>query len=156
MLLFIHAVFFLQIKSRHFTRGSQTIEIYTVRQLLLLRQKRQILKMTLPQKKRPYRTQTPSSKWMILVSSCWNIFYIRNNGHSLFILSLVFWNHWSYGLHSFWATLYNVNIQLHDLPKGTGEGCARCIIILFPRHRKSVFKFNAKLFPIFLLFWSLR
>ena len=28
MLLFIHAVFVFQSKSRHFTRGSQTIEIF--------------------------------------------------------------------------------------------------------------------------------
>ena len=64
----------------------------SVRQLYLLRQKWQILKMTLPQKKRPtgHRIQTPSSKLMILVSSCWEKNDIRNNGHSLFILSLVF------------------------------------------------------------------
>ena len=62
---------------------------FSVRQLWLLRQKWQILKMTLPQKN-SHRIQTPSSKLMILVSSCWKKNFIRNNGHSLFILSLVF------------------------------------------------------------------
>ena len=57
--------------------------------LWLLRQKWQILKMTLPQKN-GHRIQTPSSKLMILVSSCWKKNLIRNNGHSLFILPLVF------------------------------------------------------------------
>ena len=37
-----------------------------------------------------HRMQTPSSKLMILVSSCWKKNFIRNNGHSLFILFLVF------------------------------------------------------------------
>ena len=60
---------------------------FSVRQLWLLRQKWQILKMTLPQKS-GHRIQTPSSKLMILVSSCWKNNFIRNNGHSLFILSL--------------------------------------------------------------------
>ena len=59
---------------------------FSVRQSWLLRRKWQILKMILPQK----NVQTPSSKWMILVSSCWKKNFIRNNGHSLFMLSLVF------------------------------------------------------------------
>ena len=54
---------------------------FLVRQLWLLRQKWQILKMTLPQKN-GHRIQTPSSKLMILVSSCWKNNFIRNNGHS--------------------------------------------------------------------------
>ena len=62
---------------------------FSVHQLWLLRQKWQILKMTLPQEN-SHRTQMPSSKLMILVSSCWKKNFIRNNGHSLFILSLVF------------------------------------------------------------------
>ena len=41
-------------------------------------------------RKNGHRIQTPSSKLMILVSSCWKKNFIRNNGHSLFILSLVF------------------------------------------------------------------
>ena len=44
-----------------------------VHQLWLLRQKWQILKMTLP-RKNDRRIITPSSKLMILVSSCWEFF----------------------------------------------------------------------------------
>ena len=62
---------------------------FSVRQSWLLRRKWQILKITLPQKN-DHRIQTPSSKLMILVSYCWKKNFIRNNGHSLFILSLVF------------------------------------------------------------------
>ena len=36
-----------------------------------------------------HRIQTPSSKLIILVSTCWKKNFIRNNGHSLFSLSLV-------------------------------------------------------------------
>ena len=43
---------------------------FSVRQLWLLRQKWQILKMTLPQKN-GHRIQTLSSKTMIMVPSCW-------------------------------------------------------------------------------------
>ena len=50
----------------------------------------QILKMTLPQKN-GHRIKTPSSKLTILVSSCWGKnFFIHNNAHNSFILSLVF------------------------------------------------------------------
>ena len=49
----------------------------------------QILKMTLPQKN-GHRIKTPSSKLTILVSSCWEKNFIRNNAHNFFILSLVF------------------------------------------------------------------
>ena len=49
----------------------------------------QILKMTLPQKN-GHRIQTPSSKLTMLVSSCWEKKFIRNNAHNFFILSLVF------------------------------------------------------------------
>ena len=61
---------------------------FSVHQLWLLRQKWQIWKITLPQKN-GHRIQTPWSKLMILVSSCWKKNFIRNNGYSLFILSLV-------------------------------------------------------------------
>ena len=58
--------------------------------LQLLRPKWQILKMTLPQKN-GHRIKTPSSKLMILVSSCLKKKNcIQNNAHILFILSLVF------------------------------------------------------------------
>ena len=57
--------------------------------LLFLRQKWQMLKMTLPQKN-GHRIKTPTSKLMILVSSCWKKNFIRNNAHNFFILSLVF------------------------------------------------------------------
>ena len=40
--------------------------------------------------KRPYRIKTPSSKLMILVSSCRKKNFIHNNAHNLIILSLVF------------------------------------------------------------------
>ena len=49
----------------------------------------QILKMALPQKN-GHRIKTPSSKLTILVSSCWEKNFIRNNTHNFFILSLVF------------------------------------------------------------------
>ena len=45
--------------------------------------------MTLPQKN-GNRIKTPSSKLTILVSSCWEKNFIRNNAHNFFILSLVF------------------------------------------------------------------
>ena len=48
----------------------------------LLRQKWQILKITLPQKN-GHRIKTPPSKLMILVSSCWKKNCIRKNGHKL-------------------------------------------------------------------------
>ena len=48
-----------------------------------------ILKMTLPQKN-GHRIKTPSIKLTILVSSCWEKKFIRNNAHNFFILSLVF------------------------------------------------------------------
>ena len=41
-------------------------------------------------KKNGHRIKTPSSKFTILVSSCWEFFFIRNNAHNFFILSLVF------------------------------------------------------------------
>ena len=62
---------------------------FLIRQLPLLRQKWQILKMTLPQKN-GHRIKTPSSKLMILLWSFWKKNFIRNNAHNLFILSLVF------------------------------------------------------------------
>ena len=49
----------------------------------------QILKITLPQKS-GHRIKTSSSKLTILVSSCWEKNFIRNNVHNFFILSLVF------------------------------------------------------------------
>ena len=49
----------------------------------------QILKMTLPQKN-GHRIKTPSSKLTILVSSCWENNFIRNNVHNFLILYLVF------------------------------------------------------------------
>ena len=49
----------------------------------------QILKMTLPQKN-GHRIKTPSSELTILVSSCWEKIFIRNNALNFFILSLVF------------------------------------------------------------------
>ena len=45
--------------------------------------------MTLPQKN-GHGIKTPSSKLTILVSSCWEKNFIRNNAHNFFILSLVF------------------------------------------------------------------
>ena len=57
--------------------------------LRLLRPKWQIFKMTLPQKN-GHGIKTPSSKLMILVSSCWKKNCIQNNAHNLFILSLIF------------------------------------------------------------------
>ena len=47
------------------------------------------MKMTLPQKN-GHRIKTPSSKLTILVSSCWEKNFIRNNAYNFFILSLVF------------------------------------------------------------------
>ena len=61
--------------------------------------------ITLPQK-HGHRIKTPSSKLMILVSSCWENNSIRNNAHDFFILSLVFLKLLIVGLRSFWATLY--------------------------------------------------
>ena len=40
--------------------------------------------------KNSQRIKTPSSKLMILVSSCLKNNFIRNNGHSLFIQFLIF------------------------------------------------------------------
>ena len=88
MLLFIHAAIISQSKSRHFTRGSQSMEIFGT-SIVTFETEGQILKITLPQKN-GHRIQTPSSKLMILVSSFWKKNCIRNNGHNLFILSLVF------------------------------------------------------------------
>ena len=45
----------------------------------------QILKMTLPQNN-GHRIKTPSSKLMILVSSCWGKNSTQNNAHNFFIL----------------------------------------------------------------------
>ena len=61
--------------------GKPTMEKNSVRQLWLLRQKWQFLKMTLPQKN-GHRIKTPSSKLMVLVSSCWKKNFICNNGHN--------------------------------------------------------------------------
>ena len=47
------------------------------------------MKMTLPQKN-IHRIKKPSSKLTILVSSCWENNFIRNNAHNFFILSLIF------------------------------------------------------------------
>ena len=54
---------------------------FAVRQLWLLRQKWQILKLTLPQKN-GHRIKTPSSKLMILVSFCWKRNSICFNAHN--------------------------------------------------------------------------
>ena len=159
MLLFIHAGFALQYKSRHITRGSQTMEKfwyvncdfwdrsilancpYLIGTVPILTQEKvgkrsnfttcpyfcknlsvvmyrkfrnvpifedfspigpcflgfrvgkyvegQILKMTLPQEN-GHRIKTPSSNLKILMSSCWEKNFIRNNAHNFFILSLVF------------------------------------------------------------------
>ena len=62
---------------------------FSVRQLWLLRQEWQILKMTLPQKN-GHRIKTPSSKLMILVSSCWKNNFRCIDAHKSFILSPVF------------------------------------------------------------------
>ena len=62
---------------------------FSVRQLWLLRQERQILKMTLPQKNR-HRIRTSSSKLMILVSICWENDFIQINAHNFSTLSLAF------------------------------------------------------------------
>ena len=56
---------------------------FAVRQLWLLRQKWQILKMTLPQKN-DHRIKTPSSKLMILVSCYWEKNSVHINAHNLF------------------------------------------------------------------------
>ena len=58
-------------------------------QTWLLIQKEQILKITLPQENGS-RIKMPSSKLMILVSSCWEKNYTNNNAHKFFILFLVF------------------------------------------------------------------
>ena len=63
---------------------------FSVRQLWLLRQKWQILQMTLPHKN-GHRIKTPSSKLMILVSFCWEKKRIvRINARNFFISPLVF------------------------------------------------------------------
>ena len=72
--------------------------------LRLLRPKWQIFLMTLPQKN-GHGIKSPSSKLMILVSSCWKKNCIQNNAHNLFILFLIFLK--SLVLRSFWPTLYN-------------------------------------------------
>ena len=96
MLLFIHAVFVFESKSRHFTRGGAKQWKISVRQLWLLRQTCQILKMTLPQKN-GYRIKTPSSKLMILVSFCWEKNYMYALMHTTFSFCPLFsWNYWSY------------------------------------------------------------
>ena len=58
-------------------------------QLWLLRQKWQSLKMTLPQKN-GHRIKMPWSKWMFLLSFCWEKNFIRINAYNFFIFSLVF------------------------------------------------------------------
>ena len=73
---------------------------FSVRQLWLLRQKWQILKMTLPQKN-GHRIKTPLLKLVILVSSCWKKNFVRNNAHSFFILFLVFLKSLSVGVAFF-------------------------------------------------------
>ena len=45
--------------------------------------------MTLPQKN-GHRIKTPSSKLTILVSSCWEKNFVRNNAHNFSLLSLIF------------------------------------------------------------------
>ena len=88
--LYSQSVFVFQSKTRHFTRGSQTMENFRTSIVTFETEvTSHILKMTLPQKN-GHRIKTPSSELMILVSSCWKKNFIRNNGHSLFILSLVF------------------------------------------------------------------
>ena len=106
MFFFIHAVFiFLQSKSKHFTRGSQTMKIL-VRQSWLLRQKWQILKMTLAQKN-GHRIKTLSSKLMILPCHLAGKRILYAIMHTTFLFCPSFsWNYWSKVLHSFWATLY--------------------------------------------------
>ena len=84
----VQPLWFYKARANTLPKGAKQWK-FSVRQSWLLKQKWQILKMTLPQKN-GHRIQTPSSKLMILVSSCWKKNFIYDNGHSLFILSLVF------------------------------------------------------------------
>ena len=86
-LLFMLSIFF---KARAETLPGEAKQWkFWVCQLWLLRQKLPILKMTFPQKN-GHRIKTPSSKLVILVSSCWKKFFLRINVHHYFIQSLVF------------------------------------------------------------------
>ena len=81
---FSHEGFALQSKSRHFTRGSQTISgKFSVRKLWLLRSKGKSWKLHYL-RKTAIESKRLSSKLTILVSCC------CNNWHNFFILSLVF------------------------------------------------------------------
>ena len=74
---------------QHYNPGELLKGNSSLPQMLLLIQKEPILKLTLPQKNGS-RIKMPSSKLTILVSSCWEKNFIRNNAHNFFILSLVF------------------------------------------------------------------
>ena len=80
---------FSQSKSKHFTQGSQTNWNFRYVNCDFWDRSGKFWKWHCL-KKTANRIQTPSSKLMILVSSCWKKNFIRNNRHSLFILSLVF------------------------------------------------------------------
>ena len=88
MFLFIHAVFVLQSKNRHFTRGAKQWTILGTTivtfQMEVANSENDIVSGN------GHRIKTPSSKLMILVSSCWEKNYMCHNTHNFVILSLVF------------------------------------------------------------------
>ena len=89
MLLFIHAVFVFQSKSRHFTRGRQTMEICGTSNCNFWDRSGKFWKWHCL-RKTAIESKTPSSKLMILVSFCWEKNSIRINAHNFFIFFLVF------------------------------------------------------------------
>ena len=97
MLFFIHAVFVFQSKSRHYTRGSQTMERYRYINCDFWDRSGKFWKWHCL-RKTARGIKTPSSKLMILVSSCWgnnfNIFKYSYNAHNLFS----FWPSFSWNL----------------------------------------------------------
>ena len=79
---------FYKARANTYTRRSQTMEIFG----MTFETEVANFENDIASLKNGHRIQTPSSKLMILVSTCWKKNFIPNNGHSLFILSLVFLN----------------------------------------------------------------
>ena len=113
MLLFIHAVFVFQSKSRHYTRGSQTMETFQYVNCDFWGRSGKFWKWHHLPQQNGHRIKTPSLKFIILVSSCWEKNSIPNNAHKLFNLSLVVLKSLIVGVAFFLATLYNPSWLFH-------------------------------------------
>ena len=90
---FIHAVYVFQSKSRHSTRGSQTMDFLVTMSIVTFETEVANFENDIPSEKRPYRINTPSSKLVILVSSCWKKFFLRIKMYTTISFSPSFpWN----------------------------------------------------------------